>query len=43
MITALVLALPRFVAGLLITGHGLQKLAGWFGGWRWLQIEAATA
>lgn len=32
MITALVLALPRLVAGLLMTGHGLQKLAGWFGG-----------
>jgi putative oxidoreductase len=31
-ITALVLALPRLVAGLLMTGHGLQKLAGWFGG-----------
>ncbi len=32
MITALVLALPRLVAGLLMTGHGLQKLTGWFDG-----------
>jgi putative oxidoreductase len=23
---------PRIVAGILMTGHGLQKLAGWFGG-----------
>ncbi len=27
-----VLAVPRIVAGILMTGHGLQKLAGWFGG-----------
>lgn len=32
MVAALVLALPRFAAGLLMTGHGLQKLAGWLAG-----------
>ena len=32
MITTFVLAVPRIVVGLLIAGHGLQKLAGWFGG-----------
>jgi putative oxidoreductase len=32
MTTTFVLAAPRIVVGLLIAGHGLQKLAGWFGG-----------
>ena len=32
MMTTFVLAVPRIVVGLLIAGHGLQKLAGWFGG-----------
>ena len=32
MTTAFVLAAPRIVVGLLLAGHGLQKLAGWFGG-----------
>jgi putative oxidoreductase len=30
--TTFVLAVPRIVVGLLIAGHGLQKLTGWFGG-----------
>ncbi|HET8786839.1 MAG TPA: DoxX family protein [Candidatus Limnocylindrales bacterium] len=30
--TTFVLAVPRIVVGLLMAGHGLQKLAGWFGG-----------
>jgi putative oxidoreductase len=32
MMTTFVLAVPRIVVGLLMAGHGLQKLAGWFGG-----------
>jgi putative oxidoreductase len=28
----LALAIPRVVIGLILTAHGLQKLAGWFGG-----------
>ena len=32
MTTTFVLAVPRIVVGLLMAGHGLQKLAGWFGG-----------
>ncbi|HEX5013847.1 MAG TPA: DoxX family protein [Candidatus Limnocylindrales bacterium] len=32
MTTTFVLAAPRIVVGLLMAGHGLQKLAGWFGG-----------
>ncbi len=27
-----IIAVPRIVAGILLAGHGLQKLAGWFGG-----------
>lgn len=27
-----IIAIPRIVAGILLAGHGLQKLAGWFGG-----------
>lgn len=27
-----IIAIPRVVAGILLAGHGLQKLAGWFGG-----------
>jgi putative oxidoreductase len=27
-----IIAIPRIVAGVLLAGHGLQKLAGWFGG-----------
>ena len=30
--TLIVLAVPRIVVGVLVAGHGLQKLAGWFGG-----------
>ena len=30
--TMFVLAVPRIVVGLLVLGHGLQKVAGWFGG-----------
>jgi putative oxidoreductase len=30
--TMFVLAVPRIVVGLLMVGHGLQKLVGWFGG-----------
>jgi putative oxidoreductase len=32
MTTTFILAVPRIVVGLLMAGHGLQKLAGWFGG-----------
>lgn len=27
-----IFAIPRIVAGIILAGHGLQKLAGWFGG-----------
>lgn len=30
--TVEIIAIPRIVAGILLAGHGLQKLAGWFGG-----------